>query len=142
MKVTYFCAVYRSDKDGWYVVNFPDVPFAVTQGKDIEEITVMAADVLRMALENELEEGRALPASSSPADALSKADRSLAEPLFMMPVTAYIHPRLVTTCITGYDTDLQYIKDSAKRLNTNRSALMVRATLDYIRRMDRGQVME
>lgn len=56
------------DYDGhYYVVTFPDVPEAITQGESIEEAYLMAEEALGLALEDKIE----FP-TASPIDSLDK----------------------------------------------------------------------
>ncbi len=51
-------------KEGGYVVTFPDIPEAITQGEDVEDALLHAADVLESALDYYIEEGLTIPAPS------------------------------------------------------------------------------
>jgi antitoxin HicB len=52
-------------QDGKFVkVNFPDIPEALTQGKDREEALVMAKEALEMAMEFYFEDRRPVPEPS------------------------------------------------------------------------------
>jgi antitoxin HicB len=51
-------------KEGGYVVTFPDIPEAITQGEDVEDALLHAADVLESALDYYIEEGLPIPAPS------------------------------------------------------------------------------
>jgi antitoxin HicB len=48
----------------FFLVTFPDIPEAITQGDDIEDAMLHAADVLESALDFYLESGRPIPAPS------------------------------------------------------------------------------
>lgn len=50
--------------EGGFVVTFPDVPEAVTQGEDESEALLRAADALETALEFYVDDGADLPAPS------------------------------------------------------------------------------
>ncbi len=52
--------------DGGFVVTFPDVPEAITQGDSVEEALAMAQDALETALEFYFEDKRAVPVPSKP----------------------------------------------------------------------------
>jgi antitoxin HicB len=54
------------EKEGGYVVTFPDIPEAVTQGETEEEALNMAREALETALEFYFEDNRAVPHPSSP----------------------------------------------------------------------------
>ena len=57
----------KADKDdGGFVVTFPDIPEAITQGDSIEEALAMALEALETALEFYFEDKRAVPKPSKP----------------------------------------------------------------------------
>ena len=53
-------------KSGGFVVTFPDVPEAITQGDTVEEALAMAEEALESALEFYFEDKRAVPPPSRP----------------------------------------------------------------------------
>jgi antitoxin HicB len=56
-----FPAVLKVAKEGGFLVSFPDVPEALTQGEDAAEALVHARDALETALEMYVSEGQNLP---------------------------------------------------------------------------------
>jgi antitoxin HicB len=56
----------RDKESGGFVVTFPDIPEAITQGETVEEALEMAQDALETALDFYLEDRRAVPAPSKP----------------------------------------------------------------------------
>jgi len=50
----------------FFLVTFPDIPEAITQGDDIEDALRHGADALETALDYYLESGRPIPAPSKP----------------------------------------------------------------------------
>ncbi|TGO02240.1 transcriptional regulator [Candidatus Thiomargarita nelsonii] len=56
--------VQLSEEDGGFVVTFPDVPEAITQGEDREEVLLYAQEALETALSIYIEEQRDLPKPS------------------------------------------------------------------------------
>ena len=52
------------DEDGAYVATFPDVPEAITGGKNRAEALTMAADAIDTALEGYIHQGWAIPTPS------------------------------------------------------------------------------
>ena len=55
------------DKEsGGFVVTFPDIPEAITQGETVEEALEMAQDALETALDFYFDDRRAVPAPSRP----------------------------------------------------------------------------
>lgn len=56
----------KAEKEGGYVVTFPDIPEAITQGENIEDALVHAADALESALDFYFEDRRPIPVPSKP----------------------------------------------------------------------------
>ncbi len=56
------------DQEGAFVVTFPDVPEAITGGRDRAEALTMAEDALATALAGYVLEQRAIPAPGEPID--------------------------------------------------------------------------
>jgi antitoxin HicB len=56
----------KRQEEGGYVVTFPDIPEAITQGEDVEDALLHAADALESALDFYFEDRRAIPAPSRP----------------------------------------------------------------------------
>lgn len=56
----------RPAKEGGYIVTFPDIPEAITQGDDIDDALLHGADALESALEFYFEKRRAVPSPSKP----------------------------------------------------------------------------
>ncbi|WP_198021916.1 type II toxin-antitoxin system HicB family antitoxin [Algiphilus aromaticivorans] len=63
MNLNYPVALEAAD-DGGFVVTFPDVPEAITQGEDEDEALLRAVDALETALEMYAGAGEALPVPS------------------------------------------------------------------------------
>ena len=59
-------ANFEAAEEGGYVVTFPDIPEAITQGEDIEDALLHAADVLESALDFYIEDGLPIPVPSKP----------------------------------------------------------------------------
>ena len=56
----------KPEKEGGYVVTFPDIPEAITQGEDVEDALMHARDALESALEFYFDDQRAVPLPSKP----------------------------------------------------------------------------
>jgi antitoxin HicB len=56
----------KAEKEGGYVVTFPDIPEAITQGEDIDDALLHAADALESALDFYFEGRRRIPPPSAP----------------------------------------------------------------------------
>lgn len=61
-----FPAHLEPQEEGGYVVTFPDIPEAITQGENVEDALIHAADVLESALDHYIEEGLPIPTPSKP----------------------------------------------------------------------------
>lgn len=57
-------ALFQPESDGGFLVTFPDVPEAITQGDDFADAKASASDALGLALRGYLAHGKALPAPS------------------------------------------------------------------------------
>lgn len=66
MKLIY-PAVFKpfSDQSGGYVVEFPDLPGCVTEGRDLEEAIEMGIDAASGWILGELEDGEQIPSASN-----------------------------------------------------------------------------
>ncbi len=73
MKLIY-PAVFKpfSDKSGGYVVEFPDLPGCVTEGKDLEQAIEMGIDAASGWILGELEDGKQLPSASDYSEVATK----------------------------------------------------------------------
>jgi len=61
-----FPAKFARAKEGGFVVTFPDIPEAITQGDNIDDALQHAADALETALDFYFEDGRRVPMPSRP----------------------------------------------------------------------------
>ncbi len=57
--------VLTKAEEGGFVVTFPDVPEAITQGEDVEDAITHARDALETALEFYVEDRRSIPKPSA-----------------------------------------------------------------------------
>lgn len=56
-----FAARFQPEEDGGFLVTFPDVPEAISQGDDLADARASAADALAVALRGRLADGRPFP---------------------------------------------------------------------------------
>jgi antitoxin HicB len=61
-----FPAQFTRAKEGGFIVTFPDIPEAITQGDNIDDAMHHAANALESALDFYFEEGRRVPMPSRP----------------------------------------------------------------------------
>ncbi len=73
MKLIY-PAVFKpfSDQSGGYVVEFPDLPGCVTEGKDLEQAIEMGIDAASGWILGELEDGEKIPSASNYSEIVAK----------------------------------------------------------------------
>lgn len=65
-----FMAKFDKDADGGFLVSFPDVPEAITQGDDWADAFGSAIDALGVALRGRLADGKAIPSPQARAKGL------------------------------------------------------------------------
>ena len=68
MRYAYPCRIQRNEAEAEYLVSFPDVPEALTSGKDLPEAVEMAEDALVAALCTYVERRLAVPVPSPVMD--------------------------------------------------------------------------
>lgn len=71
MEYRYWAAI-RADEDGGFLVTFPDVPEAITQGDDLPDAKRSGAEALGLALRGYLARGKALPHPAASGEALTE----------------------------------------------------------------------
>lgn len=64
----YYPAIFTPDDNGFYLVDFPDLPGCYTDGQDIEDATEMAEDVLNLTLYSMEKDGEEIPSPSDPRE--------------------------------------------------------------------------
>jgi predicted RNase H-like HicB family nuclease len=79
MQMTYYFAVFIPTKEGGYSIAFPDFPEAISQGEDLGECMVMAADALALTVEEYVKVRRDLPPPSSLEEAQAWWEREREE---------------------------------------------------------------
>ena len=68
MRYAYPCRIQRNEAEAEYLVSFPDVPEALTSGKDFPEAVEMAGDALVAALCTYVERRLVVPVPSTVMD--------------------------------------------------------------------------
>ena len=66
MSVYSYAARFKKDRSGAYTVTFPDVPEAITCGRDFDDARMQAADCLQEALAGRMVRREAVPRPSAP----------------------------------------------------------------------------
>ena len=80
--------ILEPQENGWWLVRFPEIPEALTEGESKEEARVSAIDCVIAALEGYMKAGRPIPRPSAPAPGLDRA----------------VLPSLVTAKLAVYET--------------------------------------
>lgn len=76
-----------SDGSGGYVVEFPDLPGCVTEGRNLEEAILMGTDAASGWILDELEEGNCVPAASAYNEVTAREGGMVS--LFTLDIEAY-----------------------------------------------------
>lgn len=76
-----------SDGSGGYVVEFPDLPGCVTEGRNLEEAISMGEDAASGWILDELEEGNKIPAASDYKDVRAREGGMVS--LFSLDMDSY-----------------------------------------------------
>ena len=126
MIYSYPCRI-SSDSDGELVVSFPDVPEAVTGGRDRSQALRLAADALSVALAGYVHDSRDIPAPST-----ASPDHELISVPAVMTTKLALYSALRSQNITEAEL--------ARRLGVRRSA--VRRLTDPDSRSRIGQLQE
>jgi antitoxin HicB len=87
MAVGYTFTLER-EANGWWLVRFPEIPEALTEGETEEEARTNAIDCVITALEGYMKAGRPIPRSSAPSPERDRA----------------VLPSLVTAKLAVYET--------------------------------------
>ena len=61
MRRAYWARFYSHDEGPGWTVDVPDLPGCITEGRSWEEAMYMAADAMRLWLEDEVESGQTVP---------------------------------------------------------------------------------
>jgi antitoxin HicB len=80
--------ILEPEENGWWLVRFPDIPEALTEGETEEEARTSAIDCVIAALEGYMKAGRPIPKPSAPSPGRDRA----------------VLPSLVTAKLAVYET--------------------------------------
>jgi antitoxin HicB len=84
-----FWADIRPDPDGGYLVTFPDVPEAITQGGDMADALRSAAEALGLALRGYLADGEPLPQPRTTGSGLVEIPVDAADAMKLAVIEAF-----------------------------------------------------
>jgi len=139
MKLTY-CALACEDKPKGFSVMFPDFDGCVTQGDTIEEVRVMAEDVLATHISFMKERREKLPEPTTDyKKLLAMADPEWPPVAFVIPITVYTESPFIRISMSGPEDKLEIIKEFANSCGTTRSAFMIEASMEKIAKMKKGE---
>ncbi|MDR2892373.1 MAG: type II toxin-antitoxin system HicB family antitoxin [Deltaproteobacteria bacterium] len=135
----YYFAVFLPVQEGGYAIAFPDIPEAVSQGEDLADCMVMAADVLAICADEYTKARKPLPVPSSleqvEAWALGQKDDEGLNPqgkilfqLFRMP---QVDATPVKISISVPKSTLAIIDERARAAGMTRSGFMAAAASGY-----------
>lgn len=136
MKKTYFATVHEDKNGPWrYICAFPDFDNLATEENTLEGLTKMATEILTDALNDMEKEGVEPPVPTEDYQSLiSKAEADFGPVAFIMPITVTVESPIIRISMTIPQNKLDIITKYAKQRDTTRSALMIDATMDYMKR--------
>ena len=136
MKKTYLATIHEDKNGPWrYICAFPDFDNMATEENTLEGIARMAEEILSGKLKELEEEGVKPPVPTEDYDALSsKAEEEFGPVAFIMPITVTVDSPIVRISMTIPQNKLDIITKYAKQRDTTRSALIIDATMDYMKR--------
>ncbi|MCL2123611.1 MAG: type II toxin-antitoxin system HicB family antitoxin [Desulfovibrionaceae bacterium] len=135
---SYF-AVIMPAKEGGYVVDFPDIPEAFTQGDTLEECVLMGADVLAIAVEEYAKARKELPPPSTPEKIEAWAEEQKSDPdlapggRFLMQLfrAPDIDSTPIRVSISLAKSTLERIDEKAKLAGYTRSGFLAAAAQSF-----------
>ena len=135
----YYFAVFLPVKEGGYAIAFPDIPEAVSQGDDLADCMVMAADVLAICADEYAKARKQFPQPSSleevetwadaqRGDASLQPDGKMLFQLFRVP---QVDATPVKISISLPKSTLAVIDEKAREAGLTRSGFLSTAALAY-----------
>ncbi len=144
MRHTYCALVHEQEPTDPhpFIVDFPDFDFCKTEGDTIEDVKMMAEDVLALTIQVMQEDKKALPVPTTDyKKLLAKADPDFGPVAFVMPVTVYTakEPKAAHINITIPEDKLEILSDFINSCGMKRSTFMVAAAMEKMARMKNGE---
>lgn len=102
----FYPAIFTESEEGGFVVTFPDIPEAITQGDSFEEAMEMAEDVLLSSIEIYFDDDRVFPEARKPLDK---------ETLVQIPPSVYAKVLLNNCMLQGSVTKAELARLSSIR---------------------------
>lgn len=119
-----YVALIHKDADSDFSVSFPDFPGCVTAGKTIDEARIMAEEALTLHVEGMIEDGEALPATSSLDEIMQEREFRNAVAFL---VDAKIVERAIRINVSIPERELKAIDAYAQTRGLSRSGLLLKA---------------
>ena len=135
----YYFAVFLPVKEGGYAIAFPDIPEAVSQGDDLADCMVMAADVLAVCADEYTKARKQLPQPSSLEEVEAWADsqrgdmnlQSNGKMLYQLFRVPQMDATPVKISISLPKSTLAIIDEKAREAGLTRSGYLSTAALAY-----------
>ena len=96
--MTYYFAAFCPVPEGGYAISFPDFPEVASEGKDLAEAMDMAADALKISLEEYVRTGRPIPDPSPIEKAKAVTEAENAE-LGFIPAGSVLYPLIASPAV-------------------------------------------
>jgi len=136
--MNHYIAVFFPASEGGYSVQFPDVPEAITQGRDLAEAMTMAQDALGVILADYARAGEVFPTPGGLRAAMAWAEKESAagngidrakEILYPLIAAPEIDETPVRVMVSFTRRDLSRIDEKARLAGLPRSKFLARAAL-------------
>ena len=135
----YYFAAFLPVKEGGYAIAFPDIPEATSQGVDLADCMVMAADALAVCTEEYAKARKQLPPPSSLSDMETWAQAQRDDPdlmpdgkiLLQLVKAPQVDMTPVKISISLPKATLAAIDDKARQAGLTRSGYLSTAALAY-----------
>jgi predicted RNase H-like HicB family nuclease len=125
-----YIAYLHKEQDSDFGVSFPDFPGCVTAGRTLEEARRMAAEALTLHIAGMIEDGEAVPDSST-LDALAE-DPAMREAIAVLVSVQPLAEKTVRINITARESQIKAIDELAGQAGLTRSAYMVQSSLNRL----------
>lgn len=114
-----FPAVFDPNENGGFTITFPDLPGCVTEGDDLEESVLMAAEAMALHLYGMERDGDAIPQPSRPADVSLEDTDPGAFVTLIQARTEPIRDELQNRAVKKTLTIPQWLNDEAEEAGLN-----------------------
>ncbi|WP_168120953.1 type II toxin-antitoxin system HicB family antitoxin [Paenibacillus sp. HB172176] len=114
-----FPAIFDPNENGGYTITFPDLPGCITEGSDLEEAVLMAAEAMALHLYGMERDGDAIPLPSKPNEVSMEDTETGAFVSLIQSRTEPIRDELQNRAVKKTLTIPQWLNDEAEGAGLN-----------------------